>query len=98
MGPPLTDPSTWVDGDELAGAGTLPWWNAGHILMGHSGLCPGFRTQVFHIPSVGCGLSVLTNSTEGNDLMMWIDAWVTGSLTGVRDEICQGAVSRYVSD
>jgi hypothetical protein len=47
----------------------------------HSGACAGFRALLSHLPDLGVGLGVLSNSTEGSEIANWIESWVISKLT-----------------
>ena len=63
------------------GTGTVSFQLDDIIFSGHHGACAGFRAHAMRMRQLGCGLAILTNSTEGDYLINGIEAWVVGKLT-----------------
>lgn len=63
------------------GTGTVSFLLDDIILSGHHGACAGFRAHTMRMRHLECGIAILTNSREGDDLIKWIEAWVVGKLS-----------------
>lgn len=88
--PAKTIPQGNLLSQDMFGIGTMTYHIGQHVFGGHTGKCAGFRTYIMRNEKLNYGVSVLTNSTEGMELALCIEAWVLSKITGdhnIKDQV-----------